>query len=141
NMGEDGIAIGANLYGGQKHAIRFNPQDRLRHSYVIGQTGTGKTGLIKNMIIQDMQNGDGVAFIDPHGNDIEDVLAAVPPARMKDVIYFDPAYTDRPMGLNMLEYDRSRPEMKSFVVDEVYGIFRKLYADVPEAFGPMFEQY
>ncbi|MBV9159422.1 MAG: TraM recognition domain-containing protein, partial [Candidatus Kaiserbacteria bacterium] len=99
------------------------------------------TGLIKNMIIQDIQNGDGVAFIDPHGNDIEDVLAAVPPERAKDVIYFDPAYTPRPMGLNMLEYDRSKPEMKTFVVDEVYGIFRKLYSDVPEAFGPMFEQY
>ena len=113
----------------------------MRHCYVIGQTGTGKTGLIKNMIIQDIKNGEGVAFIDPHGNDIEDVLAAVPPERAGDVIYFDPAYTARPMGLNMLEYDRSKPEMKTFVVDEVYGIFRKLYADVPEAFGPMFEQY
>jgi len=60
---------------------------------------------------------------------------------MNDVIYFDPAYTARPMGLNMLEYDPAKPEMKTFVVDEVYGIFRKLYADVPEAFGPMFEQY
>ncbi|MDO8561873.1 MAG: TraM recognition domain-containing protein, partial [bacterium] len=106
-----------------------------------GQTGTGKTGLIKNMIIQDIKNGEGVAFIDPHGNDIEDILAAIPPERMNDVIYFDPAYTPRPMGLNMLEYDHSKPEMKTFVVDEVYGIFRKLYADVPEAFGPMFEQY
>lgn len=137
----DGILLGLNRYGADEREVRYGSQDRLRHCYVIGQTGTGKTGLIKNMIIQDMLNGEGVAFIDPHGNDIQDVLAAVPPERIQDVIYFDPAYSARPMGLNMLEYDRSRPEMKTFVVDEVYQIFRKLYADVPEAFGPMFEQY
>src|SRR5665213_2087587 len=140
-MSQEGITLGVNRYGATETPVKFAPADRLRHAYVIGQTGTGKTGLIKNMIIQDIKNGDGVAFIDPHGNDIEDVLAAIPPERVGDVIYFDPAYTARPMGLNMLEYDRSRPEMKTFVVDEVYGIFRKLYADVPEAFGPMFEQY
>ena len=140
-MSADGITIGINRYGADETKVHFAPPDRLRHCYVIGQTGTGKTGLIKNLIIQDIKNGEGVAFIDPHGNDIEDVLAAVPPERAGDVIYFDPAYTARPMGLNMLEYDRSKPEMKTFVVDEVYGIFRKLYADVPEAFGPMFEQY
>ena len=137
----EGVIIGVNKYGADETPVRFGTSDRLRHAYVIGQTGTGKTGLIKNLILQDIKNGEGVAFIDPHGNDIEDVLACIPPERMKDVIYFDPAYTARPMGLNMLEYDRSRPEMKTFVVDEVYGIFRKLYADVPEAFGPMFEQY
>jgi len=140
-MPGDGITLGVNRYGAEERPVQFGTQDRLRHCYVIGQTGTGKTGLLKNMIIQDIKNGDGVAFIDPHGNDIEDILAAIPPERLKDVIYFDPAYTARPMGLNMLEYDRNRPEMKTFVVDEVYGIFRKLYADVPEAFGPMFEQY
>ncbi len=138
---EQGITIGINQYGADSAKVHFAPPDRLRHCYVIGQTGTGKTGLIKNMIIQDIKNGEGIAFIDPHGNDIEDVLAAVPPERVGDIIYFDPAYTERPMGLNMLEYDHSKPEMKTFVVDEVYGIFRKLYADVPEAFGPMFEQY
>ncbi len=140
-MPAEGISIGINRYGAEERPVRFAAPDRLRHCYVIGQTGTGKTGLLKNMIIQDIQNGEGVAFIDPHGNDIEDILASIPPERMQDVIYFDPAFTDRPMGLNMLEYDRNRPEMKTFVVDEVYGIFRKLYADVPEAFGPMFEQY
>ncbi|RJR13236.1 hypothetical protein C4585_02460 [Candidatus Parcubacteria bacterium] len=140
-MPSEGIVVGLNRYGAEERMVHFGANDRLRHCYVIGQTGTGKTGLIKNMIMQDIKNGEGIAFIDPHGNDIEDVLAAIPPERMQDVIYFDPAHTARPMGLNMLEYDRARPEMKTFVVDEVYGIFRKLYADVPEAFGPMFEQY
>lgn len=137
----EGITLGINRYGATQTPIQFKASDRLRHCYVIGQTGTGKTTILKNMIAQDIKNGEGVAFIDPHGNDIEDILASVPPERMQDVIYFDPAYTARPMGLNMLEYDKSKPEMKTFVVDEVYGIFRKLYSDVPEAFGPMFEQY
>ena len=140
-MAKEGIVMGINSYGADKTPVHFGTADRMRHCYVIGQTGTGKTSLLKNMIAQDIRNGEGVAFIDPHGNDIEDILASVPPERLKDVIYFDPAYTARPMGLNMLEYDKDRPEMKTFVVDEVYGIFRKLYADVPEAFGPMFEQY
>jgi len=140
-MPKDGIVVGINRYGAADSPVHFGSSDRLRHCYVIGQTGTGKTGHLKNMIIQDILNGDGVAFIDPHGNDIIDILAAVPPERAGDVIYFDPAHTARPMGLNMLEFDHSKPEMKTFVVDEVYGIFRKLYSDVPEAFGPMFEQY
>ncbi len=141
DMPHDGITIGLNSYGATETPVKFGSQDRLRHCYVIGQTGTGKSGFLKTMIMQDIKNGDGVAYIDPHGVDIEDILASVPPERAKDVIYFDPSYTDRPMGLNMLEYDESKPEMKTFVVDEVYGIFRKLYSDVPEAFGPMFEQY
>lgn len=140
-VGDDGIVLGINRYGADETLVHFDPADRLRHCYVIGQTGTGKTGFIKNMILQDIQNGEGVAFIDPHGNDIEDILAAIPEHRRDDVIYFDPAHTAAPMGLNMLEYDVSKPEMKTFVIDEVYGIFRKLYSDVPEAFGPMFEQY
>ncbi len=140
-VGDDGIVLGINRYGADETLVHFDPADRLRHCYVIGQTGTGKTGFIKNMILQDIQNGEGVAFIDPHGNDIEDILAAIPEHRRDDVIYFDPAHTASPMGLNMLEYDITKPEMKTFVIDEVYGIFRKLYSDVPEAFGPMFEQY
>ncbi|MBI3573808.1 TraM recognition domain-containing protein, partial [Candidatus Kaiserbacteria bacterium] len=109
--------------------------------YTIGQTGTGKTNFLKHMIIQDIENGDGVCFIDPHGVDVLEVLSRVPKERYDDVIYFDPAYTPRPMGLNMLEYDPRYPEQKTFVVDEMFKIFQKLYGQVPEAFGPIFEQY
>ena len=114
-MPSEGIVVGVNRYGASETPVHFGASDRLRHCYVIGQTGTGKTGLIKNMILQDIKNGEGVAFIDPHGNDIEDVLAAIPPERAKDVIYFDPAYTARPMGLNMLEYDRRKPGNEKFL--------------------------
>jgi len=93
------------------------------------------------MIIQDIQNGDGCCYIDPHGSDILDILAAVPPERYQDVIYFDPADLSRPFGLNFLEYDMARPEQKTFIVNELLMIFKRLYGDVPESMGPAFEQY
>ncbi len=136
-----GALIGINTYRGVDTPIHFTPEDRLRHFYVIGQTGTGKTTLLKNMIVQDIKAGHGVCFIDPHGTDIQDILSQIPRERIDDVIYFDPAYTPRPMGLNMLEYDRRFPEQKTFVVDEMLSIFRKLFGAVPESMGPAFEQY
>ena len=114
--------------------------DRLRHFYTIGQTGTGKTTFLKHMIAQDIQNGEGVCFIDPHGVDIQDVLALIPKERYEDLIYFDPSNTAHPMGLNMLEYDVRFPEQKTFVVNEMLSIFDKLF-DMKTAGGPMFEQY
>jgi len=92
------------------------------------------------MITQDIQNGDGVCYIDPHGTDIQTILSRIPKERIDDVIYFDPAYTDRPMGLNMLEYDPKYPEQKTFVVNELMSIFNKLF-DMKTSGGPMFEQY
>jgi hypothetical protein len=136
-----GALLGINTYRGQETKIYLTPEDRLRHLYVIGQTGTGKTGLLKTMIIQDIKNGEGCCFIDPHGNDVFDILASVPPDRYKDVIYFDPADLSRPFGLNFLEYDFSKPEQKTFIVNELLMIFRSLYGDVPESMGPAFEQY
>lgn len=136
-----GILLGVNNHRNLETEIFFSPEDRLRHFYTIGQTGTGKTVLMKNMIIQDIKNGEGVCMIDPHGSDIQDVLAQIPPERYEDVIYFDPAYTARPMALNMLEYDIRFPEQKTFVVNELFSIFQKLYGGNPESMGPMFEQY
>ena len=141
SLPQEGALLGTNTYRGQETRIYISPEDRLRHLYVIGQTGTGKTWLLKSMIMQDIKNGDGCCFIDPHGSDILDVLAAVPPERYKDVIYFDPADLSRPFSLNFLEYDLSRPEQKTFIVNELLMIFRRLYGDVPESMGPAFEQY
>ena len=135
------IQLGVNIYGNQQTPVYFLEEDRLRHFYEIGQTGTGKTYLMKSMIIQDIYNGDGVCYIDPHGSDVEDILSFIPPNRWEDVIYFDPAYIQRPMGLNMYEYDPNHPEQKSFVVDEMLSIFEKLFESVPESMGPMFQQY
>jgi hypothetical protein len=137
---KEGLYLGENVHSGMKTDIFMTPEDRLRHFYVIGQTGTGKTSFLKQMIVQDIQNGDGVCFIDPHGTDIQDILANIPKERYEDVIYFDPANTSRPMALNMLEYDRNYPEQKTFVVNEMLSIFNKLF-DMGTAGGPMFEQY
>ncbi len=142
DMLKSGVILGKNIYRGQTTDVYMSEDDRVRHLYIIGQTGTGKTTLMKNMIIQDMQNGNGVCYIDPHGSDILDILANVPKDRVDDLIYFDPSYVDRPMALNVMEYDQSHPEQKTFVVNELLSIFKKLYAEGnPEAFGPMFEQY
>lgn len=135
-----GVYLGTNTFRGQTTDVFMSKEDRVRHCYVIGQTGTGKTTILKNMVIQDIQNGNGVCFIDPHGSDIEDILANIPPNRIDDVIYFDPAYTARPMGLNMLEYDQNYPEQKIFVINELLSIFNKLF-DMKTAGGPAFEQY
>jgi Ni2+-binding GTPase involved in maturation of urease and hydrogenase len=139
-ISREGVLLGLNEYRGVTKEIHMAREDRMRHFYVIGQTGTGKTTILKNMIIQDIKNGDGVCFIDPHGSDIEDILANIPRERLDDVVYFDPAHTARPMGLNMLEYDPAYPEQKTFVVNELLAIFNKLF-DMKVAGGPAFEQY
>jgi len=138
---EQGTLLGVNNFQGVEKEIHIAPEDRLRHFYAIGQTGTGKSTLLKNMIVDDIRQGEGICMIDPHGSDVLDVLANVPPERLEDVIYFDPASTERPMALNMLEYDLRFPEQKTFVVNELFSIFQKLYGAVPESMGPMFEQY
>lgn len=140
DLPQGGTRIGTNLDRGRSTPVYLTNEDRLRHFYAIGQTGTGKTTLLKNMIVQDIEQGNGVCFIDPHGSDVQDVLALIPESRRNDVIYFDPAYTERPMALNMLEYDPRYPEQKTFVVNEMLSIFNKLF-DMKTAGGPMFEQY
>lgn len=139
-MLSSGTLLGVNRNRGMETKIFISPDDRLRHFYTIGQTGTGKTTLLKNMIVQDILAGNGVCMIDPHGSDIQDILASIPENRWNDVIYFDPGYTERPMALNMLEYDVRFPEQKTFVVNEMLSIFDKLF-DMKTAGGPMFEQY
>lgn len=141
DMPKSGTFLGTNTYRNVDTPVYMQDADRLRHTYTIGQTGTGKTTLLVNMILQDISAGNGCCFIDPHGSDVQNILANIPKERFKDVIYFDPSYTERPMALNMLEYDRSKPEQKTFVVNELFSIFQKLYGGVPESLGPMFEQY
>ncbi|MEK7129053.1 MAG: TraM recognition domain-containing protein, partial [Patescibacteria group bacterium] len=135
-----GTVIGINKYQGKETTVRIESEDRMRHFYIIGQTGTGKTGLLKNMAVQDILAGNGLCMIDPHGSDLEELLGSIPDERIKDVIYFDPGHTERPLGLNMLEYDPRYPEQKTFLVNELLAIFNKLF-DMKIAGGPAFEQY
>src|SRR3989338_5873478 len=140
NLPEQGIVIGTSIFRGQETPVRMTDEDRRRHMYVIGQTGTGKTTIMKAMVRQDLENGKGVCVIDPHGDFAEFTLSVVPKERAEDVIYFDPADLQRPLGLNMLEIDPSHPEQKTMVIDELFSIFDKLY-DLKTTGGPMFEKY
>lgn len=139
DLPEKGInLIGKILYRGEEKKVYFGSRDdRRRHFYIIGQTGTGKSAFLREMIRQDIENGEGVAVVDPHGELIEYTLENIPKDRVDDVVLFEPFDMERPCGLNMLEYDT--PEQKDFAVQEMIAIFYKLFP--PEIIGPMFEHY
>lgn len=140
NIPKEGLVLGYNDYRGINTEILMTDDDRRRHLYAIGQTGTGKSTFLQELAKQDAKNGKGFCVIDPHGDFAEDVLAAIPKERAEDVIYFNPADVERPFGLNMMEYDPARPEQKTFIINEMIGIFDQLY-DLKSTGGPMFEQY
>lgn len=140
NLPTAGTLIGESTYRGERHNVYITDDDRRRHLYIVGQTGTGKSNLLINMAKEDVEKGKGVAVIDPHGDLVEAVAGLVPPGREQDVIFFDPSSLERPIGINMLEYNFERPEEKTFIVNELISIFDKLY-DLKATGGPMFEQY
>src|SRR6185295_10323422 len=135
NTPSEGTLLGHNMYRNVDTKIYIERDDRRRHAYIIGRTGTGKTELMKNMAIQDIRNGEGLCIVDPHGDLVEDILGFIPKERADDVILFEPFDMDRPLGLNMLEV--KGPEQKDFAIQEMIAIFYKLFP--PEMIGPMFE--
>lgn len=137
NIPKEGLLLGHNTYRGETREIRMKREDRFRHFYVIGQTGTGKSSVMQVMIRQDLRNGDGLAVIDPHGSLIEDILPFIPRERADDVIYFNPADMERPMGLNLLE--GGTWEEKEYVALEAMNIMVKLFNE--EIFGPRIQDY
>jgi len=134
-MPREGVILGHNLYRGVDTVVRIKPADRQRHMYIIGKSGSGKSVMISNLAKQDIDNGDGVCVIDPHGDLVDTILSYIPEHRLDDVIYFNPSDLERPMGLNMLEYKEET--QKDFVVQDMIAIFMKLFP--PEMIGPMFE--
>jgi hypothetical protein len=137
NIPEDGLLLGYNLFRGAKKPIRLALPDRQRHIYVAGQTGTGKSTFMENLALQDMMSGNGFAFVDPHGDTAEKLLAMVPKERTEDVIYFSPADMDYPMGLNLFEFDN--PDQKDFLIQETLNMLQKLYD--PQHTGIMGPRY
>lgn len=133
-----GLFLGKSRYRGVERPIYISDEDRRRHVYIIGKTGTGKSQFLEEMIVQDIKNGKGCAVVDPHGDLIDGVISRIPPERAEDVIYFDPSDTDRPMGLNMLE--AKTEEQKHFVVTSIVGLMYKLYDPMKTGIiGPRFE--
>jgi hypothetical protein len=133
-----GLYIGRSNYRGEEREVYMKLKDRRRHMYIIGKTGTGKSEFLKQMILQDIQDGKGVAAIDPHGEFVEDVLQLMPPERAEDVIYFNPSDRERPMGLNIME--AYTEEQKHFVVSSIINLMYKLYDPHRTGIiGPRFE--
>ncbi len=138
NMPDDGLLLGFNVFRGVKKPIRLALRDRQRHMYAVGQTGTGKSTYLENLALQDMLSGNGFAFVDPHGDTVEKLLAMVPKERTEDVIYFCPSDMDYPMGLNLFEYND--PDQKDFLIQEVIGMLYKLYDPQHQGImGPRYE--
>ena len=134
----EGLFLGQSTYRGIKRAVYISNDDRRRHMYIIGKTGTGKTELLKDLIMQDIKAGRGICFMDPHGDAIEDLLKLIPPERAEDVIYFNPSDTDRPMGLNLLEANTE--DEKHFVSTAVINMMYKLFDPYKTGIvGPRFE--
>lgn len=126
NLPKEGLYLGKSTFRGVETPIYMLPDDRLRHHYIIGQTGTGKSkSLMQVMAYQDIQNGEGLAFIDPHGEAVEDLLKTIPEERLDDVIYFNAGDLDYPVGLNIM--DVQTEEQKHLVINSFIALLYKLY--------------
>jgi len=133
-----GLYLGENTYRGVKRPVYMGDADRLRHTYIIGKTGTGKSKFLLELMKQDIKAGRGLCFMDPHGDAVEELLEFIPPERAEDVIYFRPSDVERPMGLNLLE--ASTEDQKHFVTASVINLMYKLFDPYKTGIvGPRFE--
>ena len=132
------IRLFLNEFQGMSQPVHVDPDDRMRHCYIMGQTGTGKTTLLENMVVQDIRAGRGIAVIDPHGDMIDNILVRIPMERAEDVIMFDLLDRERPVGFNMLQW--SDIHERDLIIDELYRTLDHIY-DMKETGGPIFEQH
>jgi len=140
NLSQEGIVLGKCAYRDTEVKVCLKTEDRRRHLYTIGMTGTGKSTFLENMILQDIKEGKGLCYIDPHGDTVEQILGKIPPERLGDVIYVDPADMEYPFGFNLLEW--KTPEQKDFLVQETIAIFYKLFDPTQQGIvGPQFEHW
>lgn len=126
--------LGKTNFRGTERKFGIKISDRALHMYAIGKTGTGKSTLLKNMIIDDIYKGRGVAVVDPHGDLVADVIDHIPESRINDVIFFSPADRDYPVGFNLFE--KVDPEYKNIVASGIVGVFKKIFG---ESWGPRLE--
>lgn len=126
--------LGQTNFRGQAKVFGIYQEDRRGHIYTVGKTGVGKSTLLRNMLAQDIAGGKGVALVDPHGDLAAELLEAIPGNRINDVVYFDPADTDYPIGFNILE--APKPEYKYLVASGLVGTLKKIWAD---SWGPRLE--
>jgi CxxC-x17-CxxC domain-containing protein len=127
-MSKDLTFIAQTNFRNREQKFGIKRTDRRQHMYVIGKTGVGKTGFLKNMALQDINNGQGLAIIDPHGEFVEEILDSIPPHRMNDVVYFNPADMEFPVSFNIM--DVADPRYKHLIASGLLGIFTKIWANV-----------
>ncbi len=136
---ETDLLLGYNVFRGIKKPIRLSVNDRRRHTYIIGETGTGKSTFLENFALQDIIAGRGFAFVDPHGDVVDKLLGMIPKERTEDVIYFNPSDMEFPFGLNL--FDFKREEEKDFLIQETINIMYSLYDPNRQGMiGARFEQ-
>lgn len=136
---KDTIWIGNNYFRGNRRPVCFKKDDRRRHTYILGQTGSGKSWLMMRMIVQDIYNGDGVCFIDPHGQTAELILDRIPPERAEDVIYFNAGDFERPFGFNLMEFYNEQDMHR--IVNSFIALLIKLFDPNQQGFvGPIMQQ-
>lgn len=133
---EEGIILCRNIHKGLSQPVYLPSNDRMRHTFVIGQTGTGKSTMLEDMILQDINAGRGVGVIDPHGEMVDNIMGKIPESRWNDVILFDVLDRERPLGFNLLQWRTL--EERDFIIDELYDTIDSIY-DMRTTGGPMFE--
>ena len=123
------VVIGETNFRNQRWRFGIKEDDRRRHMYVVGSTGMGKSEFLKNMAIQDIEAGRGIAFIDPHGDPSDDLLDHIPASRIKDVIYFDPSDLEFPIAFNIME--EVHYDYRHLIASGLLGVFKKLWGWKP----------
>ena len=141
---QPGVTLGASGLHGASQTVSLAPEDRLRHLYIVGQTGTGKTTMLRTMILDDMRSGAGLCVIDPHGDLYGELLGLVPEERVGDVLLLDPSDPDQPAAINLLEHNGEA--QRYFIVQEIAGIMRRLLSDeygsrAQDYSGPVFFEH
>jgi hypothetical protein len=139
DLPQEGMVVGYNEFGGVRREIRITDKDRFRHLYILGQTGTGKSTIMLSQAVDDMENGRGFCFIDPHGDAIENLLKWFPKERIDDLIHFDLGNTQYPIGLNPLEVSPEDADEQDVVTNDLVEMFIQMYG--PEIFGPRIQDY
>lgn len=136
---EGDLWLGNNFYRDVNKPIFMMREDRRRHMYMVGKTGSGKSFMLQQMALQDINNGEGIAFLDPHGDSAEWLLERIPPHRIEDVIYWDPSDTERPLGFNIIEYYDEQDKHR--VVNAILGMMQKMFDPHNQGItGPRFER-
>lgn len=137
---QNGLQIGASHHNGRTQRVCLTPEDRRRHVYAVGQTGTGKTTLFEQMILSGIRAGEGLCVIDPHGDLIEKLLPKIPAHRAEDIVLLDPSDAEYPVGFNVLEYETDA--QKNFLIQEMMAIIERLLQKLDPAMGgPIFYQH